>query len=210
MPIKRLFAIVVLLVAVLTAGAAAQEEKNELTGIIGRTFIADQGVTGIPTFDPLLRSGNGLSFEVNYGRRLMTGDLGALTFEIPVVFNPDEDLHFSVNAVPKQYFSVFATPSLRANLFANSGVSPWVSFGVGFGHFSESSELEFGGTNPGETGSSTSVFQFGFGLDVRIRGRLSLRGQLRDFYSGVPDLNVNTGKDRQHNLFAGGGIVWRF
>jgi hypothetical protein len=45
---------------------------------------------------------------------------------------------------------------------------------------------------------------------VRIRERISLRGQIRDFYSGVPDLNVNTGKDRQHNLFAGGGIVWRF
>jgi opacity protein-like surface antigen len=209
MPIKRLFAIVVLLVAVLTAGAAAQE-KNELTGIIGRTFIADQGVTGISTFDPLVHAGNGLSFEVNYGRRLMGGDLAALTFEVPVVLNPDEDLHFSVNAVPKQYFSFFATPSLRANLFATSGVSPWVSFGAGFGHFSTSDELEFGGPNPGETGTSTSVFQFGFGLDVRIRERISLRGQIRDFYSGVPDLNVNTGKDRQHNLFAGGGIVWRF
>jgi hypothetical protein len=26
----------------------------------------------------------------------------------------------------------------------------------------------------------------------------------------VPQLNVNTGKSRQYNLFAAGGIVWHF
>jgi hypothetical protein len=26
----------------------------------------------------------------------------------------------------------------------------------------------------------------------------------------VPQLNVDTGKSRQHNLFVGGGVVWHF
>ena len=40
--------------------------------------------------------------------------------------------------------------------------------------------------------------------------KLSLRGEARDFNSGVPQLNVDTGKSRQHNYFVGGGVVWRF
>jgi hypothetical protein len=102
------------------------------------------------------------------------------------------------------------TPAARLNLFSGQGVSPWVSVGGGFGHFSESSTLLFGGANTGTTGTNTGVFQAGFGLDVKIFRNFSLRGEGRDFWSGVPQLNVNTGKSRQHNIFAGGGIVWHF
>jgi hypothetical protein len=52
--------------------------------------------------------------------------------------------------------------------------------------------------------------QGGLGLDVRIFGHFSLRGEAREFWSGVPQLNVTTGKSRQYNLFAGAGIVWHF
>jgi hypothetical protein len=96
------------------------------------------------------------------------------------------------------------------NLFPEQAVSPWVSFGGGFGHFGESSTLLFGGLNPGKTGTTTGVLQAGVGLDVKIFGRFRLRGEARDFWSGVPDLNVNTGKSRQHNIFVGGGLVWHF
>jgi hypothetical protein len=41
--------------------------------------------------------------------------------------------------------------------------------------------------------------------------RLGFRGQVRDFWSGTPDLPLaDTGKTRQHNYFAGGGVIWRF
>ena len=52
--------------------------------------------------------------------------------------------------------------------------------------------------------------QAGVGLDVKLSIDFSLRGEARDFWSGVPDLNVNTGKSRQHNIFVGGGVVWHF
>jgi hypothetical protein len=105
---------------------------------------------------------------------------------------------------------LFVTPAVRANVFPHSGLSPWVSAGGGFGHFSENSTLEFGGTNPGKTGTTTGVFQIGLGLDVNLFRSLSLRGEVRDFYSGVPELNVDTRKTRQHNYFAGGGVVFHF
>jgi hypothetical protein len=83
-----------------------------------------------------------------------------------------------------------------------------VSVGGGFGYFKESSSLEFVGPNPGKTGTTSGVFQVGAGLDIKLLSRLSLRGQVRDFFSGIPQLNVDTGKSRQHNFFVGGGVVW--
>lgn len=204
---RTLFSAAVLVsLAGLISGASAQE-KNELTGLIGRTFVSDQGVKGTSTPGALLTSGAGLSFEANYGRHLLDWHLVGLTGEVPFVFNFSEKVHYDLNLVPKDYKSFFVTPSLRANLFPGSGISPWVSVGGGFGHFSENSTLEFGGANPGKTGTTTGIFQMGVGLDVKLFGRFSVRGEARDFFSGIPQLNVDTGKSRQHNFFVGAGVI---
>lgn len=193
----------------LISGAAAQE-RNELTGVLGRTFVSDHAVIGTSTPGALLTTGAGLSVEGNYGRRLMNFGILGLTGEVPVVINFDEKTRYATNIVPKDYRSFFATPSLRANLFPYSGFSPWVSAGGGFGYFRESSTLTFGGPNTGKTGTTTGVLQIGAGLDVKVFNRFSVRGEVRDFYSGIPQLNVDIGKSRQHNLFVGGGVVWHF
>ena len=57
-----------------------------LTGIIGRTFVSDQGVLNSNLFDNNLHFGEGLTFEVNYGRHLMGNGFARLTFEVPAVF----------------------------------------------------------------------------------------------------------------------------
>ena len=149
---RKPFSVTVLaLVMILASSAAAQ--RNEFTGIIGRTFISDKGVTGVVSADNILHSGKGLTLEANYGRRLMNLGIAGLTFEVPFAVNFNEKPHFDVNLVPKDYKAFFVTPSLRANIFPEAGLSPWVCVGGGFGHFMESSTLEFGGTNPGKTGN---------------------------------------------------------
>ena len=211
MSLKHLAIGAVVAVCTFVAQAAAQE--NELSGIIGRTFNSDQSIPGAPAYDPDLRFSNGLSFEINYARNLIGMGKGflSLTLEVPFVVNPDQDLHAAPpNRIPEKYASFFVTPAVRLNAFPGQGVSPWVSFGSGFGHFAASSTLLFGGNNPGTTGTNTGVIQAGLGLDVKIFHGFSLRGEGRDFWSGVPQLNVNTGKSRQHNIFAGLGIVWHF
>jgi hypothetical protein len=166
-------------------GAAAQD-KNELAGSIGRTFVSNQGVPGANFFDNEIHFGNGLSFEVTYGRRILGSQdsLVTLTAEVPFVVNPDQDLNFGMNVIPESYSSFFVTPAARVNLFANTAISPWVSFGGGFGHFSESSNLVFFGPNTGQRGTTTGVYRLGAGLDVKVHGKLSLRGEFRDFNSG--------------------------
>jgi hypothetical protein len=181
-----------------------------VSGILGRTFIADQGIQGAPSYDPNLRFGKGLTFEINYARRFMGTNLWSVAAEVPFVVNVDEDLHAAQNLIPQSFSSYFVTPAARVNLFPVTAVSPWVSFGGGFGHFSEGSKLVFGGVNPGKTGTTTGVLQAGVGLDVKLTRRFTVRGEARDFWSGVPELNVTTGKSRQHNIFVGGGIVFHF
>jgi hypothetical protein len=202
-----------IVLAVLTAlvpQAAAQ--KNELAGLVGRTFVSDQGITGATFFNNNIHFGNGLSFEVDYARHVLGADYGfsGVSFEIPFVMNPDEDLNTGANLIPGSYSSFFVAPSARVNVFANSAVSPWVSFGGGLGYFHESSTLLYGGKNPGPTGATDGVLQMGVGLDAHIKGRLGARLAVRDFWSGAPQLNVNTGLNRQHNFFVAGGVVWHY
>ena len=210
---KRMLLAVLAVLVIFRVSAVAQDEKNELTGIIGRTFISNQGIIGpnAPKTEAVIYSGKGLSFEVNYARRLFVTEIFSISGEVPAMFNLDEKLNSGGPIVPISYHQIFITPAVRANLFPTTAVSPWVSFGGGFGHFSENKNLIYdGGPNPG-TSTTSGVIQGGVGLDVRILHRFYMRGEARDFWSGEPDYPLaDTGKTRQHNYFVGGGIMWRF
>jgi Putative beta-barrel porin-2, OmpL-like. bbp2 len=205
MSLKHLAAATVLAVCIFVTHVSAQ--KNEVSGLIGRTFISDQGIKGGTFFDNNVHFGKGLTFEGNYARRVLGPAFASLSLEVPVVVNWDEDLKSDALQIPKSFKSYFVTPSARLNVFSNSAVSPWVSLGGGIGRFSESSTQVSGAS---KTGTTTGALQVGLGLDVRFFGRFSLRGEVRDFWSGVPQLNVDTGKTRQHNYFVAGGVVWHF
>ena len=206
MSLKQLAVGVVMAVCSLVTHATAQ--KNELSGLIGRTFISDQGIRGGAFFDNSVHFGSGLTFEVNYARRVIEPGFASVSIEVPVVINWDQDLASDAPQVPKSFKSYFVTPSARLNIFSSSAVSPWVSFGGGIGRFNESSALISGVAS--KTGTTTGVLQAGLGLDVSVFRKFSVRGEVRDFWSGVPQLNVDTGKSRQHNFFVAAGVVWHF
>jgi hypothetical protein len=207
---KAVIAVLAVTMSILGASATAQDEKNEVTGIIGRIIISDQGIPGATYFNPFVRSGKGLTFEANYSRRILGTSIYSVSGEVPAVFNLDEKLNSGGNVVPKSYKQIFITPAVRVNLFPTTAVSPWASIGGGFGRFTEDNTLIYGGPNPGGS-STTGVLQLGAGLDVRVWHRFSIRGQLRDFWSGTPNLPLaDTGKSRQHNYFVGGGVIYHF
>ncbi len=120
------------------------------------------------------------------------------------------DLNTYENKIPADIGALFLTPSVRVNIFSGDSVTPWVSVGGGYGRFREAPRLLWGGTNPGPTGSNTGVVQFGAGLNVWFLAQLGARFEARDFYSGVPDLNVVTSNSRQHNYYVGVGVAHRF
>jgi hypothetical protein len=201
-------------VLIATAIAFAQEAgKNEIAGTFGHTFISDQGVPNSGLSNSIINHGEGFSFEINYARILRGYDWADFAIELPVTFNPDEELHYFTDQIPQGYSSFFITPAARVRFFPNVNVSPWISFGGGLGHFHASSSLLFFGKNNGNRGETTGVVQGGVGLDVhipRVGQRLKIRVEARDDWSGVPPLNVNTGKTRQHNYYVAGGLMYRF
>jgi hypothetical protein len=202
-------AVLIMTVTMMTvAGAAAQ--RNEIGGVIGRAFISDQGVAGTGLPDSNIHFGHGFTFEANYSRRVVDAGVFGISLEIPAVVDPNEELHFGGLNAPNSFTSYFVTPSARVNLLPSGSVSPWISVGGGVGHFALDSRLESGQPNPNKSGTTTGAFQLGIGLDVRVIHSVYLRGEAREFYSGEPQLNVNTGKSRYYNLFAGAGLVWRF
>jgi hypothetical protein len=214
MSAKRL-AILVVLVAVLISSAFAQtyersELLNELSVTVGRTFVSTQNIRNATVADPRIHFGNEESVDFNYSRLLKSRSLAALYGELPVAIYPRMDLSAVQHGIPKDIGALFITPSARLNFFPEQGISPWVSAGAGYGRFREAPELNFFGANPGPTGTNTFVLQFGVGLDIWPWLRWGARIEARDFYSGAPALNVDTGRGRQHNYYVGVGVIRRF
>jgi len=200
---KRL--VIAVLVSICTFIGYAKAQKNELAGIVGRTFISDQIIPTSTFTDNKLRFGDGLTLEGNISRKVMGAQALTLSLEVPVLWNVDLDVHVHNNPAAPGFSSLFVTPAARLNIFSNTAVSPWVSVGGGFGHFHGSADQ----TQP-KVSSTSGVFQIGGGLDVALFRHFSIRGELRDFWSGTPDWNVSTNQSRTHNLFVGGGLVWHF
>jgi hypothetical protein len=214
MSITRL-AVSILLVGVLAGFAQAQDESertphNEFSVLAGRNFVSSRPIVGATFFNNKVNYGGAATFEFNYARRVYDRGFLALNLEVPFILSFDQDLGTGANLIPDAYKFFFVTPSARLHAFADTRVSPWVSFGGGFGHFSESSTLLYGGPNPGQAGTTTGVLQIGGGLDVRVYRAFGLRAEIRDLWSGMPQLNVNTGGTRQTNIFVSGGITYHF
>jgi hypothetical protein len=76
-------------------------------------------------------------------------------------------------------------------------ISPFLSTGGGFAHFSSTNATL---NNAGTKGA----LQAGAGFDVSTPIPLiGLRGEVREFYTG-------TFANTRHNVFVGGGIVFKF
>ena len=212
---RRFWIAVALLSAlnVMAVSAFGQDEKNEIGGMLGRTFISDQGIKGATYFDPTIHFGKGLTFEGEYGRAIFVAPVYSVSAEALFAYNRDIDLNageYGHAVVPTDLKSYFVTPAVRVNLFPTTAVSPWVSLGAGYGHVSQSTQLDYSGATPGKSKSGFAI-EGGLGLDVKVWRKLSIRAGVRDFWGPEPDFPLApTGKSRMHNFLVGGGAFWRF
>jgi len=145
MSVKGLCAALLSVATIFAVSAVAQDEKNEIGGVLGRTFISDQGIQNATYFDPIIHSGKGLTFGGEYGRRFWVTPIYSVTFKGLVVYNTDLDLNageYGHSVVPSDLKKLFVTPAARLNLFPTTAVSPWVSFGAGFGHISQNDQFD--------------------------------------------------------------------
>jgi hypothetical protein len=210
MAAKKRWVGLVALVAVIATGALAQ--NNEIAGGIGRTFLPDQTIKpgAVALTNNVISAGHGTTWELNYARHLWHPGFIALDAEVPLVGNPDEDLSSGNGAVPKTFSSIFVTPAARVRFFAENAVQLWVSGGGGFGHWTISNTLVYGGVNPGPKSKNSGVAQAGAGIDLHPWRHFGFRLAARDFYVPQLPLNVVTTSSHHHNIVVTGGVIFNF
>lgn len=191
-------------VSLLTLSAFAQ--KNELALVAGAKLTPNVGSTATgnqTTFS------TGFGYEVNYAAQLAHVPALALHLEFPFAGAPTTNLTSSNLLAVNSYNSFFITPALRLKFAPGAPISPWISAGYGIGHFSPGTTTQ-GGLTVNVPSSTKGTAQGGAGLDFHPPLLpVALRAEVRDFYTGVPNLNTLTIKSR-HNLLIGGGVVLRF
>ena len=157
MSAKRL-ALIVVPVLFLVSIAWAQDtsnlsERNELSVHGGANFCQHaDGESQNPTEFLPIHFGNPLTLGGDYARLIKHHKIFGLYAELPVAFCPKMNLNYRHDLIPANYKSLFVTPSVRLNIFSGQGFTPWVSAGGGYGRFFESSNLIWGGQNPGPDG----------------------------------------------------------
>jgi hypothetical protein len=149
------------------------------------------------------------SLGVNYGHRLFGAGIAALYGEIEFVALPNRGLTAATATVPQNYASLYVAPGLRLKFLPGSRLSPWVAAGGGYALYQEAALLS-NGQNTTNKYLNRGVFDFGGGLDYKLFRFIGLRGEVRDFFSGNPNLNVALSSSTQHNVVASGGITLRF
>ena len=151
-----------------------------------------------------------VSLGANYGHRLLHAEFAALYAEIQFVALPNRTVTPATAAiVPQNYASLYVTPGLRLKVLPRARLSPWAALGGGYALYEQSAKLS-NGQNTTNKFLNRGVFDYGGGLDYRLFRFFGLRGEVRDFVSGNPNLNVALSSSTQHNIVASGGISVRF
>jgi len=156
-------------------------------------------------------SGNAFAIEGNVGFRLASVPFVALYFELPVAGTLDSTVPASALTSPGTYSSLFLTPGVRLKIAPGFPISPYIATGGGLARFNRSASQTPAGSS---TTVNKGVWDIGGGLDMKMAPFLGLRAEVRDFYSGSPELRISqitgTFSQRQHNIVGSAGLVVRF
>jgi len=198
---KRFF----LLAVILSVSTFAVAQKADAAFVVGGSFVSDTNGT-VLTVPTTVHTDHHIFLEGALGVRLLNAHLVSLHAELPVAGIPSQPL--SIKGAPgtlDHLGTIFFTPGLRVKFAAIAHISPWVSVGGGWAHYS---------LNTAGTTENKGALQFGGGLDFKTGlPLLGFRAEVRDFLTGVPTFNsgfLTESGLHHHNILAGGGIVLRF
>jgi hypothetical protein len=200
-----------ILVAVLSLSVFAAAQKADAALVVGGSFVSDATgtITSLPGPNSVtITSGHHIFFEGALGVRLLNAHVASLYAELPVAGIPSQDVTLAGIAHPAdQLGTVFIAPGLRLKLASFAPISPWVSVGGGWAHYSLSDA---------RVTQNTAVLQYGGGLDFKTGlPLLGFRAEVRDFVTETPSFGFGNFFTTQsglhhHNVLAGGGLVLRF
>ena len=184
-----------LLVFVSLVSALTYGQSNDVALSVGGIFSPNSvgiqcGLGSVDCISPNAGT-SGIGIEATLSHRLIDLDLASVHLELPILGAPNRQ-----GVGVGNFASVFFTPGIQFKL-SLPAISPFLSVGGGFAHFSPKNSLA---TNP----STNGAVQIGGGIDVTTPIPLiGFRAEVREFRTG-------TFANTQHNIFAGGGIVLKF
>lgn len=195
-------AILTALVALLSMSAFAQAHELAITA--GGNFPSND------QFNP----GNSFAVGAQYDGRILHVPLVQLYVDVPlVVATKSTFTEFAPVLCPittpncsfrNSYRSFFFTPGLKVALGVPL-IHPYLVAGAGLAHYNVTN-----GTTFGNDSSNKFAWEVGGGVDMKIFPYLSLRGEVRDFINGTPDIAAITQEGRTHNVVPQVGLVFRF
>jgi opacity protein-like surface antigen len=207
---SKRFCFPALLLLIFTFAPAVFAQEHELAFVVGRLKPSDRSLSLNPVQTVETGFDGAVTYQINYAKRMLRGELASLHFEIPVVVAPRIGVDSDNIFLPRTYSTVLFTPGMKLKVFPGSGFTPYVVGGIGLGRFSDSNTNINGTPNTGDRTRTNFVFNFGGGVDLNVLGPLSVRGEVRDFMTGNPSFSEPFLNDRQHNLYVGVGIVLKF
>lgn len=194
--------------------AASAQAKNEIGLVLGAAVTPSQRVNGtIPggriTFEPSVFLGAEYDRLILERKRVAVyvgADFEGYPRDVRVSSGPPNTI--------RVYRLLFLTPKVRVKFAPNAKMSPWLAFGGGYARFAESSRTLGGATSGLSGGTNTGTLTFAGGVDIltplKIVVPIGLRVEVRDYFSGKPRYNVNTGGGLQHTVAFAGGLVLHF
>jgi hypothetical protein len=207
---RKRFCFPTLLLVVFTFAPAVFAQEHELSLLVGRLKPSDRSLSLDP-LPPIKTAFSGAAtYQINYSKRMINGEIASLHFEIPVIVAPRTGVKSDNFLLPRTYSTLIFTPGLKLKVLPRGGFSPYIVSGIGLGRFSQSDTTINGAPNTGDRSNTTFVFNFGGGVDLNVLGPLSIRGEVRDFMTGTPSFSTPFLNDRQHNLYVGAGIVLKW
>lgn len=191
-------------------------QKNEVSISVGAVATSDQqtqflGITCPVNFPTCagpfhFSTSTGVAFEGDYTRQIFNFHVASVGAEFPLLGVPSRDVNTSAIGFPSSKFSLsslFFTPSARIKFLPSGAISPFFSLGGGLAHYEAASSVNRG------------ALQFGGGADFKTPlPHFAIRLEVRDFWAkGLNDSssgNPSVKPERLHNVFGGGGVVFKF
>ncbi len=168
---------------------AAQAQKNEFA-------VSASGLLTSSSFNTSSSAG----FQINYARRLIPLALINLYLELPF----EAGFNGSRTSGPpslnrEDYNTLYFTPGLKVKFAPGFPLSPYLAGGLGWGSFRSS--------NTSATANKFAA-DLGGGLDFKVFPYISLRGEVRDYWTSAPTLDF-TGiyHGNVNNIVVSGGAV---
>jgi hypothetical protein len=194
-----------------TRNASAQStehlQSHELTFSLGAISGQTRSLKGSAAGTAQIAADRTLG--INYGHHLVGTRVAAVYGEIEFVAIPNRGVTSATAVVAQNYASLYVTPGVRLKLFPRWRLSPWAAIGGGYALYEESAQLS-NGQNTTNKFLNRGVLDYAGGVDYRLFRLIGLRGEVRDFLSGNPNLNAAPTSSTQHNVVASGGILLRF